>query len=184
MSEPIRTSQTHPLRIDFVACHKGNGEIGMTLCPGKQQDRGLTGRWRRDLQLDIERIADSGITTVVSLIEWDEFASLGVESLGDTVTAAGMSWIHLPIRDRSIPDVEFEAAWREQGAVLQRRLADGERILLHCMGGLGRTGSIAGRLLIEQGEDPLLAIGRVRQARPGTIETDEQEDYLRRCRWR
>ena len=50
--------------------------------------------------------------------------------------------------------------------------------LVHCKGGLGRAGTIATRLLIELGVAPREAINAVRQARPGTIETIEQERYV------
>jgi ADP-ribosyl-[dinitrogen reductase] hydrolase len=42
---------------------------------------------------------------------------------------------------------------------------------------------IAARLLVEFGMEPNVAIVKVRQARPGAIQTKEQEEYVRRCRW-
>ena len=54
---------------------------------------------------------------------------------------------------------------------LLARLRDGESIVLHCKGGLGRTGMVAARLLVELGCMPEEAIVAVRQARSGTIET-------------
>ena len=62
---------------------------------------------------------------------------------------------------------------------LLARLRDGESIVLHCKGGLGRTGMVAARLLVELGCTPEEAIVAVRQARSGTIETREQEAYVR-----
>jgi protein-tyrosine phosphatase len=68
------------------------------------------------------------------------------------------------------------------GEELRRILREGGRIVLHCRGGLGRTGLVAARLLIEFGMAPQEAIRRVRAARPGAIQTREQEDYVRRCK--
>jgi ADP-ribosyl-[dinitrogen reductase] hydrolase len=51
-------------------------------------------------------------------------------------------------------------------------------LVIHCKGGLGRTGVVAARLLIELGETPNAALARVRAARPGAVETPEQEDYV------
>ncbi len=179
-----RTSETHPLRIDIVQPLNHPGRIGMTLCPGKQQEFGLSGHWQRDLHADLDRIRESDATTLVSLIEAHEFGLLGVEALGVEAEKRGLHWLHLPIRDRSIPDAAFEQRWLEAGEALRQRLRNGELIVLHCMGGLGRTGTIAARLLVELGEDPVSAIRRVRQARPHTLETEEQERFVRECRWR
>jgi ADP-ribosyl-[dinitrogen reductase] hydrolase len=49
------------------------------------------------------------------------------------------------------------------------------------MGGLGRAGTIASRLLVELGWSPEEAIREVRRVRPGALETDEQEDFVHGC---
>jgi len=60
-------------------------------------------------------------------------------------------------------------------------LLGGQSLVVHCRGGLGRTGVIAARLLIELGEVPSRALQRVRLGRPGAVETREQEtDVLER----
>ena len=59
------------------------------------------------------------------------------------------------------------------------QLDRGEKILLHCAAGLGRAGTIAGRLLVGAGKASEDAIGEIRRARPGAIESKSQEDYLR-----
>ena len=58
----------------------------------------------------------------------------------------------------------------------------GESVVVHCRGGLGRTGLIAVRLLVELGESPVSALVRVRAARPGAVETVEQEKYVLQLR--
>lgn len=108
-----------------------------------------------------------------------EFDLLGVPDLPDRVSATGMSWAHLPIRDVDVPEDAFDAVWPELFLDLSRRLHAGERVPLHCRGGLGRTGLVAALLLIEEGVAPEKAIRAVRAARPGAIETRAQEDYAR-----
>ena len=51
----MKTSQTHPLQIDTVKA--GNGEIGLTFCPGKKQANSYSGTWDRDLNADLEAIS-------------------------------------------------------------------------------------------------------------------------------
>ncbi|WP_428101279.1 hypothetical protein [Candidatus Rariloculus sp.] len=147
-----RTSITDPLKIDAMPC--GNGVIGMTLCPGKQASSVFGAAWARDLALDLDAVVDWGATSLVSLVERPELSALGVSNLGDAAEEAGLEWHHLPIKDVDIPDERFEGRWTYSGHVLQRRLQSGERIVLHCRGGLGRTGTIAARLAIELGETP------------------------------
>jgi ADP-ribosyl-[dinitrogen reductase] hydrolase len=92
--------------------------------------------------------------------------------------ALGLDWYHLPIRDVSIPSTAYETQWADVGEALRTRLLDGQAIVVHCRGGLGRTGLVAARLLIELGEKPATALQRVRAARPGAVETVEQEKYV------
>ena len=177
---PTRTSLTHPLEIDPMSC--GAGLLGLTLCPGKQGRSNFGDPWERDLGLDMRAIVDWGPTTLVSLMEAHEFPKLKVPNLGDTAEEAGLEWHHLPIPDVKIPKERFERLWTYSGHVLRRKLRSGETIVVHCRGGLGRTGMIAARLAIEFGEAPEEALRRVREARRGTVETTAQEAYVLRQR--
>jgi ADP-ribosyl-[dinitrogen reductase] hydrolase len=173
-----RTSLSHPLRIDLVSAGPGGGLIGISLCPGKRCSS-LTGpRWERDLALDLDVISEWRADAVVSLIEEHEIAELGVNHLGAQLQARGIEWRHLPIADWRAPDARFEAAWSSCGPALLALIRAGGRVLVHCRGGLGRTGTVTALLLVELGLSPADAIARVRQARPGAIETRAQLNYV------
>jgi ADP-ribosyl-[dinitrogen reductase] hydrolase len=174
---PVRTSITDPLRLDEVTT-PGGGLIGMTICPGKHQLNGATAHWERDLALDIARIAEWGAVAVVTLMESQELERFGVPEIGSVTEAQGMEWYHLPIRDVDVPEARFETLWTYAGHRLRAHLLAGRRILLHCRGGLGRTGTIAARLLVELGTGADAAVAFVRDARPGTIETSAQEAHV------
>lgn len=176
-----RTSLTHPLQIAEVSPAPGIGKIGLTLCPGKTQSWGLTGAWARDLALDLDAVADWNAAVVLTLVEDSELERLQVQGLGEAVRDRHMEWLHLPIRDRAAPDAAFEEAWVEAGERLRDRLRSGFNVLIHCMGGLGRAGTIASRLLVELGWSPSDAIREVRRVRPGAIETDDQDDFVHGC---
>ena len=179
MSSPTRTSISHPLRIDTLTARPDWGQIGMSFCPGKKQTNALTGAWHRDLYLDLGRIRTWGATVVLTLIEAHEFAFLEVEKLPGATIELGMTWLHAPIPDRKAPDISFLQQWPELSALLIDRLAAGQNIFIHCMGGLGRTGVVAAMLLIEAEIPVDKAIKLVRQSRPHTIETSEQEAFVR-----
>lgn len=171
------TSERSPLRIDPVAAPGWPGWIGMTLCPGNKDPHASFGAWDRDLDADLQAVRDWGAAAVVTLIEDFEFGLLGVPEFRSKVSAA-FRWMWLPIPDGGLPGEAFERRWEQAGPELQGRLAAGERVLVHCRAGLGRTGLVASRLLIEAGMAPARALAAVRSARRGTVETLPQERYV------
>ena len=173
-----RTSLTHPLQIAVVPAGDGLGSVGLTFCPGKRDRHAMTGAWDRDLGIDLDAIRTWGAAAVITLITKDEFAFLGVEALGQEVARRQMVWFHLPIVDASIPNARFERQWDVAAIELHSLLRQGQNVLVHCRGGLGRAGTIAARLLAELGWQPHDAISQVRAVRPGAIENREQEKYV------
>ncbi len=151
----------------------------MTFCPGKTDHDAMTGAWERDLDLDLDTIVRWGAAAVVSLIEDHEFQELKVPGFADAVTDRGMKWFHLPITDVQPPNAEFVNKWVGAGREIREILDAGHNVVIHCRGGLGRTGTIAAQLLVEYGSSAEDAIAGVRQSRKGAIETSAQEDYVR-----
>lgn len=76
----------------------------------------------------------------------------------------------------------IEDLWTYSGLRLRNIWARGDKIVVHYRGGLGRTGTVAGRLLVEFGDEPETAIKSRRKARQGCIETAAQEKYIETCR--
>mgnify|MGYP001818103095 FL=1 len=176
-----RTSDTHPLQI-AVLDTPGNGRIGLTFCPGKCDPYAMTGPWARNLKSDIAAIVDWGASALVTLMEAHELEKLAVAALGEMAQSQGLEWYHLPIRDVSVPSRAFETTWIRAGRELRSQLLGGQSIVVHCRGGIGRTGLVAARLLIELGEKPVPALDRVRAVSPGAVETAEQETYVLRLK--
>jgi ADP-ribosyl-[dinitrogen reductase] hydrolase len=175
----IRTSDTDPIRIDVVTIPSTGGQIGLTFCPGKKQMHALTGNWDRNLEQDMQRIADWKPDAMLTLIEPQEFVELDVKQLPEVARRMGLEWHHLPIPDMGVPDAAFERGWLDVGKKLHQYLCYGGRVIVHCKGGLGRAGTIAAKLLVECGFDPENAISQVRLARKHAIETGNQEEYVR-----
>jgi atypical dual specificity phosphatase len=80
--------------------------------------------------------------------------------------------LHLPVQNSDAPT----QAQLDQGvAVIGDALRRGVRVAVHCGAGLGRSGTLLAAYLVSQGFAPDAAIDQVRAARPGSIETLEQE---------
>ena len=169
----LRNSTTHPLRIDSLPI--SNGLLGLTLCPGKKGDSVFGGAWDRDLDVDLDVIKAWGAKAVLSLIEDHEFGLLSVSGLGDAAKLRGIDWYHFPIRDLDAPTPEAMQMWRNLSPHLHQTLENGDRLLIHCRGGLGRAGTVAALLLVERGHSASESMKIVRAARPGAIETPVQE---------
>ncbi|UWQ39920.1 ADP-ribosylglycohydrolase family protein [Leisingera aquaemixtae] len=172
-----RTSQTHPLFINDLAV--GPGRIGLTICPGKKGASVYGAAWDRDLDTDLKAIHAWGPEVVVTLVEADELEMLGAAGLGEAVQNNGMAWVHFPVRDLNVPAEDHLHHWREISLRLHRILDQGGNVLIHSRGGLGRAGTLGALLLIERGDTADEAISRIRDARPGAIETKVQEQFLR-----
>ena len=153
--------------MDRVRC--GEGWVLRLRCPG-------TGGG--DLDSELDRLA-ARADALLTLLGDAELARLGVGDLGARAEARGMAWVQAPIGDFDAPADAFETAFAAAWPMLRERLAAGGTVAVHCRAGLGRTGTVAARMLVEHGADPEEAIAAVRRARPGTLETEAQVAHVR-----
>jgi protein-tyrosine phosphatase len=151
------------------------GSILLCACPGRWAE--ATHHPPGDtVARDLDRLATAGAVGLLSLVEATELPG-GRDNYAAAVAATGLRWVHLPIRDFGTPDDDFSRGWRS--LALLDRLFAGENWVIHCRAGLGRTGLVAARLLIEAGSSPAAAIARIRQEHAaGAVETQAQSDYL------
>src|SRR5512135_3562016 len=154
--------------------------VGITFCPGKHDRFAQTGAWERDLGIDLDAISAWGAKLVLTLVEPAELTALNVPHLGQEIRRRNIKWHHLPIADYSVPTEIFERQWLTHGGEIRDMLRNGDDVLVHCKGGLGRAGMIAARLLVELGMAPEEAIRSVRRARKCAIETPSQLALVRR----
>ena len=118
-------------------------------------------------------------STIVSLVEDSEFDQLCEKKLFvRNIYNHNLKWIHMPIADLKAPDHEFKQKWITTKTLLKNDLLKGSNIVLHCKGGIGRSGTIAALILIEHGEENANAIKCVRKKRQGAIENEVQEQFV------
>lgn len=158
------------LRIDWLPERQaGAARLGLTWLPGRK-DAG------RLLDEDIESIRQQQVGAVVCLLARDEFARYGVESLLDAYRAAGLEVLHLPTVDQRPPS---QAELGQAVSWIDGQLARNTNVLVHCVGGIGRAGTVAACWLRGGGADATSAISLVRQVRsPRAVETRVQEEAI------
>jgi protein-tyrosine phosphatase len=118
------------------------------------------------------------VKAVLCLITRDEFHRYGVDDLLERYAGAGLDVMHLPIVDGSVPtSLELANAVRW----IDAHRTGGRTVLVHCVGGLGRAGTVAASWLKSRGLDADAAIAAVRGARSSrAIETRIQEEAVER----
>ncbi|HEY8504425.1 MAG TPA: dual specificity protein phosphatase family protein, partial [Gemmataceae bacterium] len=93
----------------------------------------------------------------------------------DWVEDAGLLVVHVPVPDMEAPTPEQLA--RCVSAIRKANEA-GMGVAVHCTAGLGRTGSILAAYLVSKGLSAEEAMTQVRELRPGSIETEAQEEAI------
>ncbi len=128
------------------------------------------------LQQNLQTLRDGGTDKILCLLEESESEKLGLKSQESLTIDAGMEFQRFPIADFSVPDfldlqVQISRAHNE--------LNEGKNLLVHCKGGIGRTGLICCCLMLSTGVSVPDAISVVTKQRGEQVpETPEQIDML------
>ncbi|MBP6598578.1 MAG: ATP-binding cassette domain-containing protein [Giesbergeria sp.] len=122
-----------------------------------------------DIDADLAALKRAGVTLLITLTEED----LAPEPL----RRHGLSNLHLPIYSLEPPTVA-------QNHMLLRRmevlLAQGHVLAVHCLNGIGRTGTVLAAWLVHQGLTAPEALRRIRLIDAKYVQSPEQEAFLQR----
>ncbi len=178
-----RTSEDAPYEVDWVdieavpglrGAADRRGALGMGFAPGKYDP---PGKHDRDLAADLERLrAVHCVDALFLLVDDGELATMRTPDLPSAAGAAGIAVRRHPIPDFGVP--QDTAAFAATIDDVLERLRAGERVLVACFGGFGRTGTVTACVLRRAGLTPAEAIALVRATRPGTIESEGQLRYV------
>ncbi len=119
--------------------------------------------------LDGEMLAlhEAGVDIVVSVLQKEEAASVGLGAEEESATRAGIDFINFEIPDRGVP-VNLPR-FMEFLADLEARLEQGKRIGLHCFGCIGRSPLVLASLLIRSGIPAADAWNQIEAARGSPV---------------
>lgn len=164
-----RIKANNQLRFDYLAPIES--QIALTILPGRK-DR------NRNLMMDIQHIKDSGFDSIVSLLSKDEYYHYGVTDLISAYQNSGLNVLELNIIDQGVPSQED---MQKITSFIHSKTQTGKKVLIHCVGGLGRSGMVAACYLSEYKKiDPKNAIEFVREIRSKrAIESRIQEDFVK-----
>lgn len=156
------------------------GKLGMTIAPGMKA-YSSEGNWERDLVVDLRIFKERyHVDTLVTLLEKEELQEFGTPDLIECARKLSLEVVHFPIVDVSTPR---KAQAKEYIALVERiinLLRADKIVVVHCRGGLGRTGTVAASVLVALGYTADEAIRVVRSVRSNrAVETRKQEEYVR-----
>lgn len=164
--------QTDRLRLNWLKAEDDSPllNLGLTICPGRV-DRG------RNLALDLQTMVDEGVSTIVGCLTTSEMDWLDVPDLMSEARKLGIEYIHEPFLDQAVPGVETMENLVE---IIDKRLGNGRKTIIHCVAGLGRSGTVAASVLVKKGYSADESIRLVRESRgPRAIESKAQEMFVR-----
>ena len=126
---------------------------------------------RNPTSADLTRLRRDGFGLIVSLLcEEEQTPQYDVAH----VKALGYIRYNISVQDFCAPTVEQ----LEQFVKIVEDSPSGTKIIVHCEGGNGRTGTFAAAYWVAKGMTAADAIAHVRKARHRAVETKEQEGVL------
>ena len=120
---------------------------------------------------ELKDLFELGFRTIISLLdESEQRPNYDV----DEAKTMGFDRVSIPIRDFTTPTPNQLSQFLNS---LDKALENG-KVIMHCEGGSGRTGTMGAAYWIKKGLSWKEAIERVRKSRPHAVETKEQEESL------
>ena len=158
------TTAVRLFRIDSI----GKGYLAVTAQPAQNGDA----------EMSIRDMAMQDIHQVVSLLDTVESRALGLEHEAELVSGQSMHFVSYPIPDMGLPVSVGDFA--RLSLTLFQQIESGVNTLIHCRGGIGRSGLLAAAVLLHGGRNVQQAFAQVSLVRGEAVpETEQQGDWLR-----
>lgn len=120
---------------------------------------------------ELEDLYQEGFRTIISLLDENEqtpyYEIVEIET-------KGFKRYSIPLQDFTAPALADIQKFMD---IVINSLKKG-KVLVHCQGGIGRTGTMAAAYWMKKGLSASEAIKKIRKSVPGAIEMPEQEESL------
>lgn len=149
--------------------------------PGRLLAGPYPGAWDEDLaQKKLRALIEAGVTFIVDLTESNEHQPY-VSRLSIEAAVRGRQVDHrrFPIPDMDVPFPQQMVTILD---AIDTALADGQIVYVHCMGGIGRTGTVIGCFLVRHGQTGSEALQEITRLRGGLAESPETDEQRRMIR--
>ena len=157
------TNQVEVYRLDSI----GKGRLAMMAHPASAGNAAAT----------IAEIAALNFHQVVSLLEPAEAEVLGLAQEAELVTAQSMKFVSFAIPDMGLPACSED--FMRLAQLLFTEIEAGTNTLIHCRGGIGRSGLLAAAVLLIGGRSIQAAFAQVSRIRGMPVpETPQQAAWL------
>ena len=141
----------------------------------------VTGRPDKFSWLIENKLAGSGIPTSIEEVQW--IIEQGVKSIVtireeplDDDWIKDVNYLHVMSNDMGVP--EFDDLVHVVDFI-HKRITSNEPVMVHCLAGMGRTGTILACYLVKyQNMSADESIQKVREERPGSIQSYLQEEII------
>lgn len=157
---------THPF--DTIKLDNG-ARLILTPCPGSKGT---------SLALSLAVLKQAGTNMLLTLMFDKDMANNHITSLPQLCEENNIAWLQLPIVDDGVPNEIFDRLWLKYIEAILAVINNQGTITIHCKGGFGRTGLVAGLILLCHGLTAEQAMKKVKNVRPNSLKNERQLAYF------
>lgn len=156
-----------PTRIYWIHEFSNTAKIGIMPRPRGNE-------WLED---EIIFFKTQKVDIIISLLEKEEISELSLEQEEALCNKHGITFHHLPIKDRGLPDKSIQSKKFIEKVFAE--VMSGLNVVVHCRMGIGRSSIIAGAVILHEGSKTEDIISKIKKVRGLSIpDTDEQLKWL------